>query len=75
MVVLLRRDIYEILRRLHFIWGNSSPTKGSALLQLCCIITDTKPFLKYNKQVNPWLKWDKFVVEGTHRNNRKVLKG
>ena len=33
-------DIYEIFQKLCFIWANPSSTKESALLQLCCIITD-----------------------------------
>ena len=69
-----RGDIHEIWQTLYFIWANSSPTNGSALLQFCCIITDSKPFLRYNKQVNHWLKWDKFVVDGTHHNNGNVPK-
>ena len=45
------------------------------MLQLWCIINDSKPFLRHYKQLNHWLKWDKFVVEGTNRNNEDVPKG
>ena len=38
--------------------------QGKCMLQLCYIITDSKSFLWYNKQVSHWLKWDEFVVEG-----------
>ena len=49
------------------------PTKeGKCMLQLCYIITDSKPFLRHNKQVNHWLKWDKFVVEGINHKNEDV---
>ena len=65
----------DFLQRLYFKWANSSRTIGSALLQLCCIITDSKLFLRHNKQINHWLKWDKFFIEGTNYDSGDVPKG
>ena len=75
MVVLLQRGNLCNFVKVAFHRANSSPTMGGALLQLCCIINDRKPSLMYNKQVNHWLKWDKFFVEETHYKNGNILKG